>query len=292
MSRNLYKEVSERILAELEAGVLPWVKPWSAVAGSGQVCNATTNRPYSGVNVVLLWMTMQATGYTQPRFLTFKQAQELGGNVRKGEKGTKVYFVSSLEVQDKNNEDETKRIPFLKEYTVFNVAQCDGLPERVMSLGAVKPRNKEERDPLADEFIKATLCDLRHGEARAYYSPSFDYVMMPEFKAFKNADNYYATLFHELGHWTGADKRLKREFGQRFGDNKYAAEELVAELSAAFLCAEFGFDGETQHASYIGSWIKMLKADDKAFFTAASNAQKAADFMRQLALRDELQVAA
>lgn len=293
-SRNLYKEVSDRILTELKQGHTPWVKPWSAtVSGGGVVCNAVTNRPYSGGNIVLLWIAMSSFGYSNPRFLTFKQAKELGGNVRKGETGHKVYFVSSFLVKDEgDSDDDAKRIGYLKEYTVFNVAQCENLPEKVLSLGEVKVRNKSERDPLADEFVRSLLADIRHGGDRAFYQPGSDFVQMPEFRDFKNADNYYGVLFHELGHWTGAEKRCNRVFGKRFGDNAYAAEELVAELTAAFLCAEFGFDGDLRHAGYIASWIKMLEKDDRAFFTAASQAQKAADHMRGLAIREDIREAA
>ena len=169
MKRDLYAEATARIVAELEAGAAPWVKPWSATPGANTPCNAVSNRPYSGCNVVLLWMA-QAAGYRTPRFLTFKQALELGGNVRKGEHGTKVYFVKQLQVQDKENPETQRTIPMLKEYTVFNVSQCEGLPERILDPQAKPPRNKDQRDPLADEFL--TLADVREGNGEAYYVPS------------------------------------------------------------------------------------------------------------------------
>jgi antirestriction protein ArdC len=155
MKRDLYQEVSARIVAELERGAAPWVKPWSATAGMNTPCNAVTNRPYSGCNVVLLWMA-RAAGYRAPRFLTYKQALELGGHVRKGERGTRVYFVKQLQVRDKDSDDEsaTRVIPMLREYTVFNVDQCENLPARVMTLGDIKPRNRDQRDATINEFLQ------------------------------------------------------------------------------------------------------------------------------------------
>ncbi len=293
MQRDLYDSVTARILAELEAGTVPWIKPWSATAGTNVPCNAITNRPYSGCNVVLLWMA-QAAGYPLPRFLTFKQAKETGGTVRKGEHGFRVYFVKQLEIRDKDasEDEETRLVPMMREYTVFNVAQCDGLPEKVIQSQPIKVRNKDNRDGLADAFLVSSQADIREGFGEAYYRPGDDFVSMPPFISFKSADAFYNTAFHELGHWTGHKSRLDRDLKNRFGDRQYAAEELIAELSAAFLCAEFGFDNDLRHASYIAHWIELLKADKRAFFTAASKAQAAADFMRGLALAEPEQLAA
>jgi antirestriction protein ArdC len=243
-------------------------------------------------------MTAQRHGYSTPRYLTFKQAQDLGGNVRKGEHGTKVYFVKQLQVRDRSepegSDDAIRMVPMLREYTVFNVSQCEGLPDHILTPEAKAPRNKDERDTVADEFLAATRADIREGHGEAYYIPSKDFISLPSFAAFKNADSFYGVAFHELGHWTGAKPRLDRSEGMkgRFGDRAYAAEELVAELCAAFLCAEFNMDGELRHAGYIANWIELLKADKKAFFTACSKAQAAADFLRGLALADPQQVAA
>jgi antirestriction protein ArdC len=288
MRRDLYAEVWARIIAELERGAAPWVKPWSASPGLNTPCNAVTNRPYSGCNVVLLWMA-QAAGYRTSRFLTFKQALELGGNVRKGEHGTKVYFVKQLQVRDKSSDDEatTRLVPMLREYTVFNVDQCDELPARVMTDGNPKPRNPDQRDATIDEFLTCSGADIREGFGEAYYRPGADYVSLLAFTAFKSAAHFYATAFHELGHWTGHKSRLNRDLRHRFGERVYAAEELVAELCAAFLCAEFSIDGDIRHAGYIETWIGLLRADARAFFTACSKAQAAADYLRGLALRDQ-----
>ena len=286
---DLYSNVTARILAQLEAGAAPWIKPWSATAGHNVPCNAATNRPYSGCNVVLLWMA-QSAGYRTPRYLTFKQAQELGGHVRKGEHGTKVYFVKQLQVRDNDagdgDEADMRVIPMMREYTVFNVDQCEGLPSHITAPANVKPRNRDERDATIDEFLACSGADIREGFGEAYYRPGDDYISIPAFAAFKSAAAFYATTFHELGHWTGHKSRLDRDLRHRFGERAYAAEELVAELCAAFLCAEFSIDGDLRHAGYIQSWISLLKADSRAFFTACSKAQAAADYMRGLALRD------
>ena len=294
MKRDLYSEVSERIIGELERGALPWIKPWAATAGANVPCNAVSNRPYSGVNVILLWLAANR-GYPTPRFLTFKQALEAGGNVRKGEHGFKVVFVKRLTAKGEDGEEgDTRSFTMLREYTVFNVAQCENLPERVIHGQPMRIRNPDTRDELADEFLTSTGAEIREGAGEAYYVPSQDFISMPAFAAFKGADQFYNVAFHELTHWTGAKHRLDRKQGMesRFGDHAYAAEELVAELGAAFLCAEFAFDGDTRSAGYIASWIKLLKADKKAFFTAASKAQAAADYLRGLALAEPQEIAA
>jgi antirestriction protein ArdC len=283
---TLYANVTARILASLEAGTAPWVKPWSATPGRNIPHNAATGRPYSGCNVVLLWMSQGV--FSAPRFLTYKQAQGLGGNVKKGEHGFTVYFVKPMTAKPKDDGEAGKAFTMLRAYTVFNVDQCEGLPEKTLNPEPVKPRHNDERDATIDEFIAATGADYREGFGgdRAFYSPSTDFVAMPAYEAFKGAAHYYGTAFHELAHWTGNARRLNREFGKRFGDRAYAAEELVAELTSAFICAEFDIDGSLQHAEYVANWIALLKDDAKAFFTAASAAQKAADYLRSRALAD------
>jgi antirestriction protein ArdC len=227
-------------------------------------------------------------GYRTPRYLTFKQALDLGGNVRKGEHGTKVYFVKQLQVADRNGEEgKTRIVPMMREYTVFNVDQCEGLPDRVLTLGEVKVRNTDRRDATIDEFLGSSGVEIREGMGEAYYRPGADFISLPSFVAFKSAATFYATAFHELGHAKGHKSRLDRDLRSRFGEKAYAAEELIAELCAAFLCAEFSLDGELRHAVYIQSWIGLLKIDCRAFFTACSKAQAAADYLRGLALRDQ-----
>lgn len=291
MSRNLHQEISARILAALKNGVIPWQQPWSSQGMGGMPKNAVTGRAYSGANVPLLWLTSQERGYTVPHFLTFKQAQEAGGTVRKGEKGTTVVFVSAIEKTDEKT-GKPVRIPFLKAFTVFNVAQCDGLPEKLTP--APVAINPDAREELADAFIAATGAIITHGEARAYYSRNNDRINLPAFESFKTGAAYYSTAFHELTHWTGAPHRLDRVKGKKFGDNEYSFEELCAELGAAFCCAEFGFDNETEHdaAAYISHWIQFLEKHETAFVAAASCASKAVEFMRGLALADDISEAA
>ena len=212
----------------------------------------------------------RATGYRAPRFLTFKQALDVGGHVRKGERGTKVYFVKQLEIHDNADEAPARLIPMMREYTVFNVDQCECLPDSVTMGRPMRVRNPDARDDLADQFLRSTGADIREGHGEAYYVPSRDFISMPAFGAFKGADHFYGTVFHELTHWTGHMSRLDRDLKNRFGSRNYAGEELIAELGAAFLCAEFGFDGDLRHAGYIEHWIELLKADKRAFFTACS----------------------
>jgi antirestriction protein ArdC len=248
--------------------------------------NAVSNRPYSGCNIILLWLARNR-GWVTPRFLTFKQAIETGGNVRKGEHGTKVYFVKQLQIKDSDREDaDTRLVPMLREYTVFNIDQCENLPDSVKAGKPIRVRNPDTRDTLADEFLLSTGADIREGHGEAYYVPSHDFISMPAFDAFKGADHFYNVAFHELTHWTGHKARLDRDLKNRFGSRDYAAEELVAELGAAFLSAEFSFDGDVRNAGYIASWIELLKADKRAFLTACSKASKAAEYLRGLALAE------
>jgi antirestriction protein ArdC len=188
MKRDLCAEVSARIVAELEAGAAPWVKPWSATPGANMPCNAVSNRPYSGCNVVLLWMA-QAAGYRTPRFLTFKQALELGGNVRKGERGTKVFFVKQLHVRDDITDDSSSTRLMMREYTVFNVDQCENLPDSISTRKPIRVRNPDTRDELADAFLHSTGADIREGHGEAFYVPSRDFISMPAFAGFKGADH-------------------------------------------------------------------------------------------------------
>jgi antirestriction protein ArdC len=292
MKRDLYAEVTARIVGELERGAAPWVKPWAATAGQNVPQNAVTNRPYSGCNVILLWLARNR-GWATPRFLTYKQAVEAGGNVRKGEHGTKVYFVKQLQVKDESgDEGDSRLVPMMREYTVFNVDQCENLPDSVKAGRPMRVRNPDTRDALADQFLHSTGADIREGHGEAYYVPSQDFISMPAFGAFKGADHFYNVAFHELTHWTGHKSRLERDLQHRFGSRAYAAEELVAELGAAFLCAEFGFDGDVRNAGYIATWIDLLKADKRAFFTACSRASQAANCLRGLVLAEPASVAA
>lgn len=289
MKRDFYQTVTDKIVSQIEQGVMPWQKAWSST-GSSLPMNATTGRPYSGINVLLFWASAEA-GYARPRFLTFKQALDAGGNVRKGEHGTKVYFYKQLTVADKAS-GEDKQIPVLREYTVFNVAQCENLPDRVTNGEYVAPRNQDQREADADAFIQSTGADFREGTGSPCYVPSKDFISLPAFSAFNSKPDFYATSFHELTHWTGTKSRLDRDLSTRFGTHAYALEELVAELGAAFLCAEFGFDVVSRSASYLDNWIKACKENPRAIFTAASKASKAAEYLRGLAIAEPMKIAA
>lgn len=272
---DLYRSVTASIIAELEAGAAPWVKPWTAEAAV-MPQNAITHRPYNGINVLILWMTAQARLYPSNRWLTFKQALERDACVRKGEKGTHVVLVKRLAPK----EDEERSIPMMRTFTVFNVAQIDGLE---VSQEAVEA----SRQPVTP-FAARTGAKVLHGHPMACFVPSQDVVCMPNPETFTGEEQYQATLLHELTHWTGHETRLKRDLKNRFGTKAYAAEELVAELGAAFLCAHLGIQGELQHAGYIATWLELLKEDDKAIFTASSKASQAADFLRSFSEPEEL----
>jgi antirestriction protein ArdC len=297
--RDLYVAVTAKILADLKAGVTPWRRPWSVTPGRNTPCNGATDRRYNGVNVVLLWMAMRAHEWPTARFVTFRQALELGGHVRKGEHGHHICYVgNSRKVTESEGEDDeqstVQAYRFLKTYTVFNVAQCDGLPGRLTAPPIVKPRHRDARDPLIEEFIAATGAKVieEDGGDAAFFQPKFDRIVMPAFITFDSAGAYYGTLFHELGHWTGHKTRLNRDMTKRFGRQAHAAEELIAELAAAFLCAEFDIDGDPRLSGYVAEYIRLLEGDPKAFFTCASKAQAAVDYLRELALRAPAQAAA
>lgn len=288
--KDLYTRVTETIVAQLEKGVRPWHQPWSADNATGRI-----NRPlrhngeaYRGINVLMLWGTSVDRGYTSPHWMTFRQAGELGANVKKGEKGTLVVYANALsrtEHDEETGEDQERRIPYLKGYTVFNAEQIEGLPERY-TLIETPQITPSERIAHADQFFAATGAVIRHGGARAYYTGGDDLIQMPPFEAFEDAPAYYATLGHECIHWTKSKKRLDRDLGaKRWGDHGYAVEELVAELGAAFLCADLNLTPvlQDEHASYIATWLTVLKQDSRAIFTAAAHAQKAADYLKGLA---------
>jgi antirestriction protein ArdC len=280
--RNLQKEITDRIIETMERGELPWIKPWSGQGTGNMPRNAISRRAYSGANVALLWLASDQFGYSSNRWLTYKQAQECGGNVRKGEKSTTIIYASTFEKE--NDKGEKDVIPFLKAFPVFALEQCEGL-EHLIEKPTIISTNQRDTD--CDAFLASSGADIRHGEGRAYYNHAHDFIMLPPFETFHASNGYYATALHELVHWTGAEKRNNRQFGKRFGDQAYAAEELVAELGAAFMCAEFGYDAVTQHAAYIQNWIKLLKDDNRAFITAASKASAAVEYLRGLALIDE-----
>ena len=286
--RDMHREITDKILAQLKTGVAPWRKPWSErVQAHGSVMprNAVTGRFYSGANVLLLWGVAQTEGYGNPRWLTFKQAKAAGGTVRSGEHGVAVIFVKRLLVKDEKNPDPKakKTIGFLRAYTVFNVAQCDGLPDSVLGIGEARqhaPVNPDGRDADLDAFIAATEIKVTEGGTVAAYAPAIDAIRMPPFEAFKGAHPFYSTLFHEMGHATGHKSRLDRQLKGKFGDREYAAEELIAELTSAFTCAEWGIDMGEAPAAYIDHWVSLLEEKETAIVTAAAAASRAVEWMR------------
>ena len=284
MARDLYQEVTDSIIATIEAGAGKWQMPWACQSG-GLPTNAVTKASYNGVNILQLWSVAASKGYPTGIWATYKQWQSIGAQVNAGEKGAMVVFAGTGTAKPEDGETSGRAFHFLKCSSVFNAAQVAGFD----TLAPVRPA-LAVRIANADAFVAATGADVRYGNSRAFYSPSQDFIAMPGFDAFIDTDtasateNAYGILMHELTHWTSAKSRLDRELGKRFGDDKYAAEELVAELGAAFLCAELNITPSPRpdHAQYLASWLKVLKSDKKAIFTAASAATKAAQYLRTL----------
>ncbi|MEM9377459.1 MAG: zincin-like metallopeptidase domain-containing protein [Pseudomonadota bacterium] len=295
--RDLYQEVTDTIIAQLEQGCVPWVQPWASRSDIGGTVlglpeNAQTGRTYSGINILLLWAAAIDGGHVKQSWVTFKQALALGGNVRKGERGTMVVYADTFKPKEEKekaaSEDrDPQRIGFLKRYTVFNVSQCEGLSADVHALASPLP--EREAIPHAEALIEATGADFRIGGDRAYYVPSEDYIQVPPQQAFFEQINFYRTCFHEIGHWSGASHRLDRKLTTSHGTKDYAREELVAEMASAFVLASLQITPTVRHADYIGEWLKVLQNDKRAIFKAASLASKAADFI--LAFQNQTQVA-
>lgn len=286
MKTDIYQKITDQIVSELEKGVRPWMKPWHVEHAAGRITRPLRGNgiPYKGINVLVLWSAAMEKGYAAPVWMTFKQASELKASVRKGEHGSLVVYADRIirtETDAKTGEDAERVIPFLKGYTVFNVEQIDGLPEHYYAKPA--PRvDSIERIERAETFLNNTGATVRHGGTMAYYNISQDFVQMPPFESFRDAESYYATRAHEMTHWTRHPSRIDRDFGRkRFGDSGYAMEELVAEMGSAFLSADLDLTPEVRedHASYIASWIKVLRNDKRAIFSAASHAQRAVDFL-------------
>jgi antirestriction protein ArdC len=298
MKTDVYQKITDRIVAELERGVRPWLKPWSAGNGQGRITRPSRANgiPYQGINVLMLWSEAIEKDYASPIWMTFKQALELKANVRKGEHGSLVVYADKIirtETDSETGQEGERAIPFMKGYTVFNTEQIEGLPEHYYAKPA-QPSHTVQRIERAELFFAATGANVVHGGSRACYIHSTDHVHMPCIDFFRDADSYYATLAHEVTHWTRHETRLDRNLGgKRFGDAGYAMEELVAELGSAFLSADLELTPEVQedHASYIASWIKVLKDDKRAIFSAASHAQRAADFLHSLQKPASVEVA-
>lgn len=286
--QDVYSRVTAKIVADLDRGVRTWLKPWEASNTSGRITLPLRHNgvPYRGINILLLWGEAVACGYASNKWMTYRQAQELGAHVRKGEHGSLVVYADRITKTEQNEkgEDVERDIPFMKGYTVFNVDQIEGLPEDYY----VRPAPAGEKLQLIEEaerFFTATGALIRHGGNKAYYAPGPDVIQLPVPESFKDAESYAAIKAHELTHWTRHESRLNRDFGRKcFGDEGYSREELVAELGAAFLCATLGITLEPRedHAAYIGSWLKVLQGDKRAIFAAAAHAQRAVDYLHAL----------
>lgn len=269
MRNDIASKITSSIISALESGDIPWIQPWKNT-GALQPVNIATGKRYRGINNLILTIAQHKGGYQFSRWLTFKQAKAAGGTVKKNEHGTTVIFWKFLE----KNEEE-KRIPICRVYTVFNVAQCQNLPEKFTATTPVSPVTGF---PEIENFILSTGAKISHGGDIACYRPSTDEIYMPNKCQFVDIASYYATIFHEIIHWTGHETRCNRQLG-RFGKEIYAAEELIAEIGSSFLCAIFGIQGKLQHAAYIQTWIKVLRNDKNAIFIASRKAQEAVDFL-------------
>ncbi|WP_312405459.1 zincin-like metallopeptidase domain-containing protein [Rhizobium sp.] len=283
---DTYQRITDTIVEALEAGTRPWMQPWSAnnISGSFPRPVRSTGEPYRGINVLLLWIASAAYGFQHDRFMTYKQAQELGGQVRKGEKGSGIvkYGTITRSVDNGRGVDEDREIPFLKGYTVFNVSQIEGLPNEYYA--APTPRPEIERIEQADQFIANTGAVIRHEGDKAYYLPALDLIKMPPIQAFKDKESYYSILFHETSHWTGSASRLDRIKSTDMRSKDYAFEELVVEIAACFLCSDLQITAtlRLESASYISSWLRAFKDDKRLIFKAASKAQAAVDYLHNL----------
>lgn len=279
---SLYAEVTDRIIAELAAGRLPWVQPWGDTgANVGMPCNAGTGRRYSGINVLILWATVTKRGFSSQRWLTYRQAQALGGNIRKGEAGTTICYADRFTPKDRGDSERdgevARQVAFLKRFTVFNVDQCEGLGPDLVPAPVALP--DEQIVPVADDLIAASGVDFRVGGLRAFYVSLEDFVMVPPRRAYFDEINAYRTWLHELVHATGHVSRLGRDLTNPFGSAGYAREELIAEMGSAFLCASLGIVPTVRHADYISAWLEVLRNDNRAIFRAAGAASKAADWL-------------
>lgn len=286
---NVYDRVTNKIIADLEQGVRSWQKPWSGENAGSRIIRPRRHNgePYNGVNVLLLWGATLEKGYLNPTWMTFAQAEQYKAHVRKGEKSTFIVYsnkTTKTDIDDQTGEPTEREVSFLKGYNVFNVEQIEGLPERFHQPAETQtPTTLGQRLDDVDHFIRNTGALIRHGGNRAFYAEGNDYVQMPLIDAFKDSESYYATLAHEVTHWTKHKTRLDRDFGRKdWGDEGYAKEELVAEIGSAFLCADLGITPEIRddHAAYIDHWLKALKDDRKLIFSAAAHATRSVEFLK------------
>lgn len=286
--KDVYSEITSQLVAAIEANPGKPQMPWRRSSGAlFMPVNALTKNGYNGINIVSLWVAAEVKGFSSPVWATYKQWSELGAQVRAGEKSSPVIFYKEFDAEpDPDIADDDGKRRVARASRVFSAAQVDGYAVDP----APEPLGPVERIAGADAFVSATGARIEHGGDRAFYRPSTDHIQMPSEDSFcgtktlNRSEGYYATLVHELTHWTGAKHRLDRTFGKRFGDQAYAAEELVAEIGAAFLCAELQITQEVRadHAQYLAQWLTLMKGDSRAVFTAAAKASEAAIYLKRL----------
>jgi antirestriction protein ArdC len=285
---DIYTRITDKIITELDAGTVPWLRPWTG-GDDPFPRNALSQRAYRGINTILLGMEAHLQGYQSNQWLTFRQANQLGGHVRKGETSSMIIWYE-LKMVDGDEDDfvatgkpvaDKRFFPLLKTFNVFNLDQVEGLPETYQTQVITEP----DWDPClrAEQIIERSGANIRHSGFRAFYSPPNDLIYLPVKGSFADEGSYYSTALHELSHWTGHPTRVGRNLGRRFGESAYAMEELIAEMSSAFLSAHCRLEGKLQHASYIASWLEVLQRDKRAVFVAAAQAQKAADYLLERA---------
>ena len=263
----------------MKKGTPVWEQPWKK-GFSGFPINAFSKSFYSGINTLILWLRQSKTGFETSQWITFLQVKNLGGSVKKGEKATPIIFYKKIKLVDKKDEEEKeKTIPMLKTYSVFNLSQTEGLEHLIKSFSS-KDKPLFQDVERAEQLIKKSKADISFAPVdKACYLPEDDKILMPKKQQFKNQEGFYSTMFHELSHWTGHKSRLDRPKGNKKGSKAYAFEELIAEISASFICCHLGFKYSTQHSAYVKSWLKVLKEDKQAIFRASSKAQKATEFI-------------
>ncbi|RWB79362.1 MAG: DUF1738 domain-containing protein [Mesorhizobium sp.] len=281
--KDTYQRITDTIVEQLEAGTKPWIRPWRGSVRHSRIPRRATGEAYRGINVLMLWVSGQMFGYEENTWMTYRQAQDLGGQVRKGEKGTLVVKYGTFTPKERED-DEDRSIPYLKGYTVFNVEQIENLPDRFASPAEELPSVPVPHLETVEVFVRNTNARVSYSGTKASYRPTSDDILMPDRDRFESEVHLYSTLLHELSHWSGAKHRLDRDLSGRFGTECYAVEELVAELAASFLCADLGVahDPRDNTATYLASWLAVLKNDKRAIITAAAKAQAAADYLHQL----------
>lgn len=284
---DIYTHVTNSIIAAIEAGQTgdKFILPWQGQTLSLPI-NHSTSKQYRGINIPMLWASQMEQGFSASIWASYKQWEERGCQVRKGQKGTPIVYWGTIDIEPTDDNEEASKRMFARYSHVFNADQVDG----VDFLAPTVASSQLERISNADAFLASTGADIRYGDNRAFYRRDEDFIALPDPQAFIDTptstarENFYSTALHELTHWSGAPHRLNRTKGKRFGDKEYAFEELVAELGAAMLCASLSIvnDPRLDHAQYIDNWLHALASDPKYIFQAASQAQKAADFLHSL----------